>query len=362
MLILDNNSNHKIDSITKLQYYIADLFSRGSTSPLHIFVTFSQTSIEKLPALADRMDRSIKLESVGEDIYEIRIRLKKRGAMGWLVTKNDVWIFYVKGEESSTVGSVTDTWISGMNPFISHARLPPSGLFDLLDSLDNIVKNGIIIQDYLARSYRHDKGFETASDWMSQSQKAWTGDKYDRKKLEKTMAVTDTALYAAKIQFPDQETSFSARVSRRGHITFYEGEEKGFFNFYERLVDNYILKAVEYRRTLDNKQVQVIEEKPLVPNQIIFSIKKPLVKLDFELLIDALTAEPDYMVSVVYVGNPWLYVTVIDRADGNTCEIYGFEDEVQVIPQFKATTQGLARLEDLLYGVIPSLQKQEKNK
>lgn len=363
MLVLDNNGNEKIDSITKLQYYVADLFSRGSTSPLHIFVTFSQTTIEKLPTLAGRMDRSIRLEPAGDDLYEIRIRLKKRGAAGWLVTKNDVWLFYMKGEDSSIIGSVTDTWISGMNPFIVHARIPPTGVFDLLDSLDSIVKSGIIIQDYLARSYRHDRGFETAHDWISQSQKGWTGgDKYDRKKLEKTIAVTDTTIYAAKIQFPNEETSFSARVSRKGHITFYEGEEKGFFNFYERLVDNYIRKAIEYRKSLDNKEVRIIKEKSPEPNPIIFNIKKSLLKLDFDLLIEALTAEPDYMVSVIHFGNPWLYVTVVDRADGNTCEIYGFEDEVQIIPQFKATTQGLARLEDLLYGVIPSLQKLEKNK
>lgn len=360
MIILQVLDNNRIDSIPKLHYYLAGLFSRGSTSPLHLFVTFSQTSIEKLPANAGRMDRSIKLEQLAENVYQIRLKIKKRGASGWLVTKGDVWLFYIKGEESSSVGSVTDTWISGMNPFISHARIPPSGLFDLLDSLDGVVEDGIIIQDYLARSYRHDKDYAINNDWTSQSQKAWTGDRYDRKKLEKSIAATDTALYAAKVEFPNEKTSFIARVSRRGHITFYEGQEQGFSNFYTRLVDIYIEKAVEYERTLNNKQVQVTPDKTAIPNPIIFDPKRTLGKLDFDLMVEAITAEPDYMVSVIHFGNPWLYMTVVDRADGNACEIYGFEDEVRLIPQFKSTSRGLAKLEDLLYGVIPSAKKEQE--
>lgn len=359
MQVVDNN---RIDSIPKLHYYLADLFSRGSTSPLHLFVTFSQTSIDKLPSNADKLDRKIKLEPLADNLYEIKIKIKKRGANGWLITKNDVWLFYIKGEESSTVGSVTDAWISGMNPFITHARIPPSSLFDILDSLDAVVKNGIILQDYLARSYRHDKDYSADSEWTAQSQKGWTGDRYDRKKLEKSIAATDTVLYAAKIEFPNDKTSFTARVSRRGHITFYEGHEQGLSNFHTRLVDTYIEKAVEYERTLHNKEVKITQDKVAVLNPIVFDTKKSLGKLDFDLMVEALSAEPDYMVSVIHFGNPWLYMTVVDRADGSACEIYGFEDEVRLIPQFRATPQGLARLEDLLYGIIPSVTKQQEKR
>ncbi len=359
MQVLDNN---RIDSIPKLHYYLADLFSRGTTSPLHLFVTFSQTSIERLPANAGKMDRSIELEPVGKNIYEIKLRIRKRGASGWLVTKNDIWLFYIKGEESSTVGSVADTWISGMNPFISHARIPPSGLFDLLDSLnDVVVESGIRIQDYLARSYRLDRSVsESGKGWASQ--KGWPGDRYDRKKLEKMIAASDTILYAAKVDFPNEKTSFTARVSKHGHITFYEGQEQGFTNFYTRLVDTYIEKAIVYKNTLENKQVQVTEKKSTV-KPIVFDSTRLLGKADFDLMIEAVTKVPDYMVSIVHFGNPWLYLTVLDRSDGNACELYGFEDEIQIVPQFKATSQGLARLEDLVYGVFPSVtKKQEKSK
>jgi hypothetical protein len=356
--VLEGN---KIDSIPKLHYYLTDLFSRGTTSPLHLIITFSQTTIEKLPASAGKMDRSIALDRVGENIYEIRIRMKKRGATGWLVTKDNVWLFYIKAEESSLVGSVADAWISGMNPFITHARIPPSGLFELLDSLNQVAPNGIRIDDYLARSYRLDRGnIQSSRGWASQ--KGWTGDKYDRRKLEKSTAATDTILYATKLVFPNEKTSFTARVSRQGHVTFYEGSEQGFSNFYTLLVDNYIEKAVWYERSLQNKQVRVTEKESIV-NPIIFEARRPLGKADFDLMIEALTNEPDYMVSIVHFGNPWLNLSVVDRADGNACEIYGFEDEIQIIPQFKSTPQGLARLEDLVYGVFPSVTKiQEKKK
>lgn len=354
MILLQSLESDRIDSVPKLYMHLAGLFSRGTTSPLHIFVTFSKTSIEKLPSNADGMGRRIQVEFLGDNLYEIKLRLKKRGASGWLVTKENVWLFFIKAQESSSIGAMMEAWISGMNPFISHARIPPNGLFDLLDSLDKANGDGIRIHAFYARSYRQDKAYDSIRE--GESQKGWTGAKYDRRKLERTIAASNTVLYAAKLEFPDTDTSFVARVSRRGHITFYEGQEQGFSNFYTRLIDPYVRNAVVYDATLDNKQVQIKELKSIV-SPIIFEPARTLGKSDFDDMIDAVTREPDFMVSVVHFGNPWLYLTVVDRADGSACEIYGFEDEIQIIPQFKATSTALARFEDIIYGVFPSVTK-----
>jgi hypothetical protein len=349
--------NHKLDSITKLHYHLSGLFSKGATSPLHIFVTYSKTTIEKLPSNAAKMDRKIVLNELGGGVYEIRLRLKKRGASGWLVTKQDLWLFYIKGQESSSVGTIVESWIGGMNPFISHARIPPSGLFDMLDTLNNTNKNGILVHEFLARSYRMDKTFE--SDREGESQKAWTGAKYDRKRIERMLAGANTVLSAAKVELRDDKSSFVARISRLGHITFYEGQEEGLPNCYRQLVDPYLTKALEYNATLVNKEVQIKATQAIV-NPIVFEPAKILGKDDFDDLIEAVTNEPDFMVSILHFGNPWLYLTLVDRTDGNACEIYGFEDEIQLIPQFRATPTGLARIEDVLYGVFPSITKTQE--
>jgi len=238
----DNNSD--IDSIPKLHLFFADSYSKQNVSPLHIFITFSQASIEKLPELASRREKFISLKQIGTDIYSVKIKLRKRGGNGWLITKKNIWLFYFKAEESSIVGNIADDWISGMSPFISYARIPPVDLFNLIDSLNDTNKNGIVVQDYLARFYKQDRNpYHGRKDWASQ--KGWNWERYDRTRLEKNLAATNSILQAVKLEFPNADTSFSARISRNGHITFYKGQEQGYSNFYTLLVDSYI--TMEHR-------------------------------------------------------------------------------------------------------------------
>lgn len=354
MAVLENEV--KIDSILKLHYYLADVYQGSQIPPLHMFVTFSRTTIENLPYAASKQERWIDVEPVAKDVYNIKIRVRKRGASGWLITKDDVWLFYIRSQESSEAGTVAETWISGMNPFISQARIPPNDLFDLLDALNEIADDGIIIDAHLARS-RRDRLFGRDKDWASQ--KGWPVEKYDRRKLQNRIAATESILFAVKVSFPSVTASFLANISRYGHITFYKAGEQGFSNFYNHVVDAYINRAVRYRDTLTNKEVK-IKPKENVINPIIFNPKKSLGIPDFDEMIAAFLAEPDYMISIKHKGNPWLYLTVIDRSDGSTCEIYGFEDELQLIPQFRATSDGLSRLENLIYEVFPNIIKQQE--
>lgn len=349
----DNNLD--IDSIPKLHLFFADLYSRELASPLHIFITFSQSSMEKLPELASLRERQVSFRRIGTDIYSIKIRLRKRGANGWLITKKNIWIFYFTAEESPIVGNIAYDWISGMSPFISYARIPPTDLFNLLDLLNDVTTDGITIQDYLTRSYRQDRHpYRGRKDWASQ--KGWTWERYDRGRLEKHLTATNSILQAVKLEFPNKDTSFSARISRNGHITFYKGQEQGYSNFYNLLIDNYIIKSTEYRNTLNHREAKITKEEDIV-NPIIFHPRKPIGIPTFDLMIDAVTAEPTYMISVIHEGNPWLYLSIVDRTDGNSCELYGFEDEIQIIPLLKATPEGLAKLEDLVYEVIPGITK-----
>lgn len=351
MSVLENDV--KIDSILKLHYYLADMYQGSQIPPLHMFVTFSRTTIEELPYAASKKERWIEVTPAGKDLYDIKIRVRKRGASGWLVTKDDVWLFYIRSQESSEAGTVAETWIAGMNPFISQARIPPSDLFDLLDSLDEIARDGIIIDAHLARS-RRDKLFGRDKEWSSQ--KGWPSEKYDRKKLENRIAATESILFAVKVAFPSDTSSFLVNVSRHGHITFYKAGEQGFTNFYNNVVDAYILRAVRYRGTLTNREVKVTPRENII-NPIVFDPKESLGIPDFDVLIDAFLTEPDYMISVKHKGNPWLYLTVIDRSDGSTCEIFGFENEIRLIPQFRATSDGLSRLENMVYEVFPNITK-----
>lgn len=353
-----------IDSVLALHFHLSEIFKRGAASPLHLFVTYPhpKLTMERLPYYVARKGRSITLDKVGDKIYEIKLRIRKRGARGWLVIKKEVWLFYIRSEETSSVGSVAEDWISGMIPFISHARIPPSKLFDILDSLNEVCNGQLIIQDYLAHSYTLGKRLrhEGQKDWASQ--KGWTGELYKRGKLERKLSASETVLHAANVDFPNEKSAFLARISKNGHLTFYRGSEQGFSNFSRLVADVYMQKAFEYRTTLDKKEAEVKKKEENVIHPIVFTPKPPKMSLgisDFSKMVEAVTAEANYMVSVIHKGNPWLYLTIVDRADGSACEFYGFDDRLEIIPQLKATPESLARLEDLVYEVFSNVAKSD---
>jgi hypothetical protein len=330
-------------------------------SPLHIFLVYPHTTIEELPQDALFRERSITITNLGENVYDIKLRNRKRAALGWLVTTKEVWIFYIMSEESSSiVGSVAEDWIRGMSPFLSPLRIPPSDLYDILDDLQKRAKGHLVLVDFLARFYkiggRRDR--ENQKDWASH--KGWPGEEYSRIVLEERLEGSLSTLHSVKIDFPNDKTSFSGRISRNGHLTYYTGnKEQGLSNFYLLVVEAYIQKALRYRNTLQNKGIKILREKNLIFPQV-FNSKNPLGVKDFEKMIDAATTEPDYLVSVIHKGNPWMCLTIVDRNDGNTCEIFGFENRIEVVPQIKATPEGLARIEDMIYEVFPLLKKARK--
>lgn len=346
----------EINSIPALHFYFADTFNRGPITPLHLFIAYPHTSIERLPHDASKKDKSITLHPVGDNIYEMKIRNRKRATTGWLITKNMVWLFYIYSEESSVVGSIAENWISGMNPYLSLIRITPDDLFSLLDSISSTSNQSLMLEDYLTHSYRPHirKRYEGQKNWASQ--KGWTSEVYDRARLERDISATNSVLDAIKIEFPNEKISFIARISRKGHLTFYRGQEQGFSNFYSLVVDNYIRVALNYRKTLENKEITITEKENHI-HPLIFRNKLSMKMSDFNRMIEAMTEEPNYMVSVIHKGNPWLYLTVVDRAGGNTCEIYGFEDGLEIIPQLKATPESLAQLEGLVYEVFPDITK-----
>ena len=146
------STDTEINSIPALHFYFADTFNRGPITPLHLFITYPHTSIGRLPHDASKKDKSITLQPVGDNIYEIKIRNRKRASTGWLITKNIVWLFYIHSEETSVVGSVAENWISGMNPYLSLTRITPDDLFSLLDSISSISNQSLMLEDYLTHS------------------------------------------------------------------------------------------------------------------------------------------------------------------------------------------------------------------
>lgn len=343
----------KLRNIQSLHYFLDNLYYESHSPPLHLFITTSKVSVENLEYYALKNSRSSTVVKISENFYEIELYNKKRGGKGWLETKGNLWFFYIHSNEGSAVGDVVESWIRGMFPFIAFSRITPSGIFDILDVLNQAADNQLEIQDYFSRRYMG-KNY-----WASQ--KDWERRIYNRHHLEKRLLDNKNIMDSVKINFKNSEESFTATIAKNGHITYYEGGKSGFSNFYRLLVESYIGKALDHIKSLENRQAQISK----TANNKVFPIRfypvgEETFTIDqFEKMIRAASDQSDYAVSVIHKGNPWLYLSIQDQSDGSSCDLYGFDERIEIVPLLKATPESLSRMEDLVYEVFTTVKKRD---
>lgn len=345
-------SNFELGNISALHYYLDELYSTSDSAPLHMFIALSKVPIEKIESYAYRHSRSISYKEIEKNFYKMELRIRTRGAEGWLVTRGELWIFYMRSDEGANIGDVVEKWIDGMFPFISSAKIPSKNIYDMLDDLNRASKQGIEIADYLSRRYLGKK------QWASQ--KNWPKQNYVREELEERVANDDHFLDSVRLKFTSDEESFSCAFSKNGHLTYYQGGKRGFSNFYRLVVDNYIEKAFMHLKSFENKEAKISHK----AENVVFPLRYLQTREDtftldrFEKMVKATRSAGDYLVSVIHKGNPWLYLTLLDREDGSNFEIYGFDDKIEIVPMLRATPESLARIEDLVYEVFPTIRRE----
>ena len=61
-----------------------------------------------------------------------------------------------------------------------------------------------------------------------------------------------------------------------------------------------------------------------------------------------------YMTAVLYDGNPWLLLSLIDKSDGSTFNLQAYHDEIIVTPVIRISSASLTRLYSALEEVLPN--------
>jgi hypothetical protein len=335
----------EIHTANQLNQFFDSEFSISGRRPLHIISCFSKIKPIQLPGVAQLAERTASVDQVGENLFQIKLFLKKRGANGWLVTKGEIWRFYVDSMTSPVeAGNILESWISGLFPTLVFARVESSQLLDLMDALNEIPDAKLGLQDYLLKSFPG--GFSSKS-WVA-------GQPYKRTDLERITAVEKKVLHAIHFEMYSKDLSFEARISRLGHLVYYRGSKRGFDSFYRLIMDTMITGALKHRERLSEKEKRIVnDEVKLSPIAYEIGRKGLSPKPDFEKFETAFSTGSGYYMSLLSEGNPWMYLHVIDRGDGSVYDLYVFERRLELVPLEKATPESLAKINALIEEVVP---------
>lgn len=315
--------------------------SKFTPPPLHVFAVFSRVPPQELRTVASREKMDLTVSSVSEDFYNLSIGLRRRFVHGHLITSGKPWTLLIRPSESSALaGEVSKIALKHMYPDLGGAYVESEQLLDFLDHLSSeIGTSSLQIRDYFLRSGKE-----------GTTKRAWPrGEPYVRKKIEEEMGrkfLLDAISFSAR-----SGTTVGARVARNGHFVLYGGE-KGCYSVFNALIYQPIVKtAIKNRRLFEGRERRVVDGQAIVsPLRI-----EPGVDLNPGLLNDLrLTLMSMYSTAVIHEGNPWLLVSAIDRKDGCYYDIYGYHDQILVVPFEGASPEGLTKLYTIILDLFPS--------
>jgi hypothetical protein len=324
-------------SISQLYSQLNAEYSLGRPKALHVFVLLSKIEPSQLNEAARFVGIGFESRSYAEDFFEVTLRLKTRFTLGYLIVRSNVWMLLIRPFESSVIaGQVATNWIEKMYPMLSRIYVEPKQILDILDSLNKDAK-----QLGLRGYYVVERG--------KISRKTWPRGLYSREELEED--IRDNLLDSLRFRFESGRALIESWVSRNGHLVFYRGGEAGFSDFDRLVLQPYIeLGVANYDRFRGHERKIVGEEIQVRP--FIIYPRRRLERSDLQALKRDLQHE--YSTSVLYGGNPWLQMGLIDRGDGSNFDLYAYEDEIIVIPFNSVSPESLTRLYSLVQARFPS--------
>ena len=333
-------------SISQLYSVLDNQYGTGGKAPLHIFLLFPKREPEKLSLYASRMRVGIETDTLAEGLYNVRITLRKRHASGYLITRGNIWNLLIQPVESSaSAQQVTATWLKNMYPVLSPAYVESEQMLGVLDSFNQVEEeHELQISDYFLRS----REGSTSKTWPK-------GEPYVRRDLEERIG-PDFLLDAISFSFKIGETSFETRICRDGHLVLYEGGKTCFSDLQRLVIQPVSSMAARNRTRFQDRGRKMIEGEAVV-SPLKMDPGRRLGKRDLDNL--RLRLCRNFSAAVVHGGNPWLLTSIIDRADGGYYDVYGYEDEISIVPFSRSSPDSLARLYSLILELFPLSKIQE---
>jgi hypothetical protein len=323
---------------SEFQYFLDKNIVQKTEAPTIAMPVFLNCAPEELPPLATGRDCLADVELIIPDVFKLDIGLKTRHLVGYLVNNDDYWtmLFFPKRTDLGAT-DILSRWSHHMFPRVAPSYVTYLQMIDVVESLGTLEDSKTIIKEYFSRSL---KGEGTIKHWPKNV--PFSKDTVKRQ-ARKDGAIVDQL----KFLFYTRDIKFEAKLSRRGPITFYGGT----FSEFQRLVMPPIIKWA--RSNLDRLHARKREYvgESVVVQPVKISTEASLTKEDMDRLRKGV--EQHYMTAVLYGGNPWLMLSLVDKSDGSTFDLQAYHDEIIIAPVLRVSAESLALLYSILEEALP---------
>ena len=192
--------------------------------------------------------------------------------------------------------------------------------------------------DYVARSA---KERERSKHWPERQE-------FSRETVHARIKRDNAIMDAIRIRFSSPNFNFRVKLSRRGMITFYDGL---YSEFHRLVLPQITRKARENLEYMRNRERKLSRGRVFV-DPLSLKPESELTKEDLMNVKDALGRR--YVIAVLYGGNPWLLVSLLDKSDGSSLDLHAYHDEIIITPVVKVSAASLTRLYSTLEEALPT--------
>lgn len=325
-------------TVPEFQYFLDSRLSKRGNPPVIVMPMFLNCPPEDIENITSGRKISGKADFLTEDIFNFKLGLRKRSAKGFLVNYESYWCgFLIPNERDNTASEVASRWMQDMFPIVTPTYVTSRQMLDLVEDLGIVEKSKTILLDYIARSATE-----------GETTKRWKSGEFSKERVMKQARNDDSLVDAMRIEFSSPNFSSKFKLNRRGLLTMYEGS---FSEIHRLLISKLVVEArANLTKMADRKRILQDGETIVDPLRI-----KPEVNLtnaDMKQLKEALSKH--YMTAVLYGGNPWLLISLLDKSDGSALDLQAYYDEIIITPVTRVSSASLTRLYSVLEEVLPS--------
>jgi hypothetical protein len=325
-------------TIPEFHYYLDSSLSKPDNVPVIVMPMFLNCPPEEISTIASGRKISCAVEFLTEDIFKFRIGLRKRSAKGFLVNYDSYWCgFLIPNQRDNTATEVASRWMQDMFPIITPSYVTSRQMLDLVENLSLVEKSSTVLLDYVARSAKE-----------GETTKRWKSGKFSKERVMKQARNDDSLVDALRIDFSTPNFSSKFKLNRRGLLTIYEGS---FSEVHRLLISGLVLKARANLTKMANRK-RVFQDGETMVDPLRIKPEVDLTNADMKQLEDALSEH--YMTAVLYGGNPWLLISLLDKSDGSALDLQAYHDEIIITPVTRVSAASLTRLYSVLEEVLPS--------
>ncbi len=332
----------KFESVSQLFSFCTELYKQKSTSPLNAFVVFPIGKItpEDIAKHAKKRGLIFRSKKTGNNIYFVKIGVKKRILAFQLVVNEGWWLFLGEGRSRILRDVFLGSFIGNhFSWLLQSTYLNTDQMATILNDLGTKFKHVHIrgcryYQPGVTKLEFRQKGFQIS---------------YYEGLLTDLENDSNGTLSAIKVEFYNSGTLRNkVRILTQSQMTFYGGY---FTDFYQSVILPFVEEALNTKLRFTDRQRRIKQQKVMLSSTEI-KCREKFEPDQIEALQKILVR--NYSTSVVYY-NPVLIAHVTDRTDGSCFDIYLEGNTIKIVPLNRATSGGFTQLFSLLVRYAPQV-------